>query len=429
MGESIVTKLDSKRRRIDLVVDEADVARAVKRARATVGELSRRPLGVKQLGENPEQTKENAVLSRATREVAESAIRAAVEEHGLRLSANPKSEIAAFVQEGQPFSFSVEVEVVPEFDLKPFDKLVVRFEADTAVSDEDVDARLEEIRGRSATVEKDSAKPISENDIVELSFESFVEGKPYEGSSVKGYAYAVGSELLPAAFEAGLVGMTAGQSKTIEFTVPSDFANPAIAGKDARFDVVVNRVASCSLPELDDAFAQEFGYEDLAFWRNKIKAELAVQREAEVEDAREKAARETLADLLEGGPDDAMIDASAQRMLQAFKADLKKQGVDFAEYSRFLNLTEADVLSEMREESSTVLRENLALESLFRLRGLKVTDAELRQTVAQLAEDSGMPAGVAFEEFNQEQQAALREMTMHRMATDWIMEHAVFEEG
>lgn len=427
MSKSTVERIAEGKVRVTITADAAEVDKAIEVAKAIVAGLKERPLGPKQLGRNPEETEVNAVRQRATRAIAESGIKRAVDMHGLRLASNPKSELEALVEEGKPYSFSLELETVPEFELEGYENLVVTYDADTTVTDADIDARLEEIRGRSAQVEKDSGKPVSANDILEISFTSYLDGEAYEGNTATGYTYIMGSEYLPKAFEAGLLGMKAGESRSIEFTVPQDYGNPEIEGKQARFDVEVNRVSTVTLPEVDDAFAQEFGYEDLAFWRNKIKGELASMAEGEIEERKEKAAREALADCLLGQPDDAMVDAHAEKMLQAFKLDLKNQGTDFAEYCRFLNLTEQDVKEEMKIEGRVLLREGLALEGLFRALGFQIDDAALQETVTQLSEESGMPQAVSYEEFNQEQQAAVREMTMHRMATEWLLEHATFQ--
>lgn len=413
---------------VDFIVDAAEVDAALADAEVVVRDLMKRPLGDKQTGGDPELAHRQAVAVRATRALVEKAVRNAVSRHDIRLAANPSKDIEVLVTPGMPFCFSIELQTVPEYGLSSIEDLVVELPAVASVTEEDVCARLEEIRGRCAEVKKDSDLPISMNDIVELSFESFLDGEPYEGSTVSGYTYTVGSQHLPALFEEGLVGMVSGQEKTIEFDVPEGYGNEEIEGKHARFDVRIGRVASCTLPDVDDAFAQSFDYENLAAWKKKIAGELAREKEGEAELAKEKAARQVLADRLQGTVGEDMLDAHAEQMLQAFKQDLSRQGVNFAEYCSFLNLTEAAIKAEMKEEGRELLRENLALEALFRQIGLGPTDSDVQRTFDELADDSGsmrMPV----DQLDPQQRLAVREMTMHRMATEWLMEHAVFVEG
>ncbi len=429
MSNETITKIGNDKLCVDFSIDAGEVDRAIENAERLVAALKERPLGKKQLGNDPEQTTRNAVLSRATRAVAEGAIKDVVESRNIRLTSNPKTEIENLVVPGVPYLFSIELDIVPEYDIAGFDDLVVIYEARREPGDEDVERRLGEIQARSAEVERDSAKPIDDNYVVELSFESFIDGKPYEGSVAEGYTYTLGSGQLPDAFEEGLKGLRTGDEKSIEFEIPNDYANSDIAGKKARFDVSIGRVAACELPEIDDAFAESFGYESLDFWKEKIRKELAVQEEHEAEERREDAARKALADLLEEPVPSGLVNARAEQLFLAFKQDLSSQGTSFEEYCRFLGLSEKDVRDEMREESAVLLRENLALEALFRALGYELDDEEVQRTVTYLAEDSGAPSSTPISEFNQEQQTAIREMTMHRMATEWLMSHAKFEEA
>lgn len=429
MSKETITKISNDKLRVDFFIEAEEVNRAIENAGKLVAALKERPLGKKQLGNDPEQTTRNAVLSRATRAVAEKAIKDAIASNNIRLTGNPSSEIDKFVEADAPFSFSIELNVVPEYEINGFENLVVTYEAQREPSDEDVEQRLSEIQHRSAEVERDSEKPISDNYIVELSFESFIDGEPYDGSVAKGYTYTLGSGQLPAAFEEGLMGLRTGDEKVIEFEIPKDYANSEIAGKTARFDVSIGRVAALELPTIDDDFAKSFGYESLDFWKEKIRRELAVQEEFEAEGRREEAVRKALADCLEEEIQPELIDARAEQLLLAFKQDLGSQGTSFEEYCRFLGLSEKDVRDEMREQSADLLRENLALEALFRALDYELTDEEIQKTVTELTEESGAPSSTSINEFNQEQQTAVREMTMHRMATEWLMSHVKFEEA
>lgn len=421
-----VTDVGSAQVRVDITVPAEEVDEALAQAELVVEGLKRRPLGKKQLGVDPEETTRNAIMNRATRSVVERAIRCAIDENGIRLTRNPKLDLDSVVVNGEPFCFSVILDTVPFYQLSDYEGLVVHVKDCREVTQEDVDGRLEEIRARSADVERDSDKPISDGDIVELSFTSYLDGQPYQGNSAHGYTYSLGSGYLPEGFEDGLKGMRAGDEKSIEFSVPDDYPNSAIAGHRARFDVSINRVASCTFPNVDDAFARSFGYEDLAAWREKIAGELAMQKEGQYEMERERAAREALASRLLGEVDGALVDSHAAGLMHAFKEDLKNQGTSFEEYCKFLGLTEEDVIGEMREESAAMLRENLALESLFRAQGMHIAAEDLETTVSIMAEENGMFQAVSFDQFNNEQQSAIREMTMHRMATDWLIRNASF---
>ena len=426
MIETKVSDIGSSHTCVDFVIGKSEINEALSNAEAQVNRLKRRPLGEKQLGLNPAETERNAILTRATKSVVETAVRNAICENGIQLTSNPKIEITELVSEDSPFCFSILLETVPHLSLSSYDDIIVPIREKLSVSEEDIDAQLDMIRRRAAEVQTESPLPIGENDVVELSFTSFIDGESYEGSTAKGYSYRMGSEQLPYEFERGLLGLHTGDKKSIAFCIPNDFDNTNIAGKQARFEVEIGRVASYRLPCLNDKFAQEFGYQDLITWREKIRRELEAQQESSARDHREAAARAVLADRLDGEVDESLIDAQSRKMLEAFKLELKSGGTDIKEYCRFIGISENDILKEMREESATLVRENLALEALFRALKLNASEDEARQTFSLLAQEGGMPPGTIFEELDEAQKAAIREMTMHRMATDWLLEHATF---
>lgn len=428
MIEGTLERVNATERKARIVVAREAVDKAFDNARFEIQKLKMRPLGEKQLGLDPRATEENATATRATRQIAETQCRAFVDEHGLRLIANPKIEVKELAVEGEEFAFEATLSVVPEYLLKDHANLVVEVPKDIVATDEDIDARLGEVRSRSAQETKKSTAPIGSGDVVRVSFENFLDGEAYEGNVVHGYNYEMGSLELPAAFEEGLLGLVQGDDKTIDFVVPEDFPNEEIAGRRARFDVHVDEVTSRVLPEVDDAFAQGFGYEDLAAWREKLRVSISQEKEGIYEMNCEKRAREELADRLDGEPDSAMVKLQTERMLQAFRQELSGQGIQFEEYCSMLNLTEDQIKQNMEEEAGQMLRENLALESLFRELGQEIGEDDLQTTLSQMALETGASAFGPLGELSFDQKGALREMTMHRLATEWLMNNASFVE-
>ena len=404
-------------------VSAEDVKGAFELARKEVDRLKERPLSEKQQGDDPEKMIENAIETRATRMISEKAIKDAIAQQQLRVTSNPSVEIAELAKSDQAFTFDFTLDIVPEYALSDHADMHVVIEGIGTITDEDVDDKLQEIRLRSATPERGSKEPLSGFDIAKISFSSTIDGEEYEGSSAQGFAYQLGSHMMPQGFEDGLAGMRAGETKTIEFVVDEDFENQEIAGKAARFDIAVDEATHLRLPDLDDEFAKEFGYESLAAFRETLRGRIKTEREAQMETIQEKALREELAKHLIGEIPPNMIASQAQRMLDAFKQELRQQNISFDEYCSALGLTRSDVMDGMTEEATSRIREDLALESLFRELDLKVSEDDLRQTAADVALESGLSIDLPYESLSPEQKQAIREMTMHRLATEWLLEN------
>ena len=422
-----IVRLDAAKRKITISLSREEVEKAFQNAEREVALLKRRPLGDKQLGENPKATEENAIATRATKNLAEQGCREAICEAGIRIVANPNITIKALAERERDFSFEAVCTVVPEFSLADYNELHVVVDSDLDVSEQDIDDRFCAIQRRSAKKEKQSGASIGSGDEVTISFDSYIDGKGYEGSSVEHFAYQMGSRALPASFEAGLLGMRAGDRKKIEFKVPVDFENEAIAGKIASFRVVVEDVGSCILPDIDDAFAQTFGYKDLAEWREKIRVQIAQEKKNIYETSKEKRVREELAKLLQGEISPDMITAQSYRLLEAFKQEVSQQQIAFEEYCRFLNTSEDDIRKEMEAHAAVMLKENLALESLFRSLNSTAVEKDFEKTIEIVSRENNMSQPIAFHALNEEQREAIREMTMHRIATEWLLANAAFE--
>lgn len=429
MITSNVKKVDAVTVHVEATADVREVNEAFEAAEKEVDLLKKRPLGEKQLGNDPERAFREAVAVRATRAVSERASKQAVSDHGLRLTQNPKINIDKVAERGKPYSFVFNASVVPEYTLKGYSDLTVRISAVPEVTEKDIDAKLEEIRQRSADLKRHSDEPLDGIDIAKISFTSTIDGKGYDGDTAKGYAYQLGSNNLPYGFEDGLRGMRKGETKSIEFVIPEDFENDEIAGKSACFEVTVEDATRVTLPEVDDEFARYFKYADLDDFRAALRKRIGQEREGERDAEKEREARRALADLLVEDIPETLLNAQAHRMLEAFKTELLQQNIQFAEYCGFLGLTEEGVVEEMKEEASRTLRENLALESLFRDKGFTVTDGDLQRTADDVALDNGLSLNLPYESLTAEQQQAIREMTEHRLATEWLLENATFVEG
>ena len=117
MSNETITKIGNDKLCVDFSIDAEKVDEAIENAERLVAALKERPLGKKQLGDDPEQTTRNAVLSRATRAVAERAIKDVIESRNIRLTSNPKTEIENLVVPGDAYLFSIELDIVPEYDM------------------------------------------------------------------------------------------------------------------------------------------------------------------------------------------------------------------------------------------------------------------------------------------------------------------------
>jgi trigger factor len=134
-----------------------------------------------------------------------------------------------------------------------------------------------------------------DGDQVVVDFVGRVGGEAFEGGSAEDYPLVLGSNSFIPGFEAGLVGVKAGDVKDVAVTFPADYQAAHLAGKDAVFTCTVKAVKEPKAAEIDDELAKRFGADDLA----ALRAQIAERLETEYKGAARAVAKRALLDVLD----------------------------------------------------------------------------------------------------------------------------------
>jgi len=163
------------------------------------------------------------------------------------------------MSEGKDLEFVATFEVYPEVSLGDVSGFKVTLES-VEISDEDIDKMIETLRKHQATfevVERASA----DGDQVNIDFTGTKDGEEFDGGKAEGHNLVLGSNAMIPGFEDGIVGMKAGEEKTIKVTFPDDYQAEELKGAEVEFAIKVNSVSEQVLPELKKPFFQTFGLE------------------------------------------------------------------------------------------------------------------------------------------------------------------------
>ncbi|WP_141456258.1 trigger factor [Pseudoxanthomonas sp. z9] len=194
----------------------------------------------------------------------------AVRDNELQLAGNPRIEKNG---EGE-LDFIATFEVVPDFGEIDVAKLnVIRHTAE--VADADIDQMVENLRLQRRTFEV-VQRGAKEGDRVELeTWSQAGDERLPAGGSEKG-ATLIGSGVMFADIEKGLIGLAAGEEKTIQVQFPADWRVPQLAGRQVDVYVKVTEVAESVLPAVDKEFIRSFGVKsgDAEQFRRDIRSNL-----------------------------------------------------------------------------------------------------------------------------------------------------------
>jgi len=190
-----------------------------------------------------------AVLQEAINEALPKFYGDALDEHNIRPLGQPEVDVTAIpVEEGEPFTFTAEVDRRPEITLPDYSSLTATVDAIT-VDEADIEERIQSLRERFGTL-KTIERAVATGDFVSVDLSAEIDGD--EIDAVTGVSYEVGSGNMLEGMDDALVGMSAGETKT--FSAP--LAGGEHEGRDATCTVTVQAVKERELPELGDDFAQ-----------------------------------------------------------------------------------------------------------------------------------------------------------------------------
>ena len=159
--------------------------------------------------------------------------------------------------EGEGFTFVATFEVYPDITLNDFGGIQVERPV-SEVQESDIDEMIETLRKQSTTFEA-VERAAESGDQLTFDYVGTKDGEAFEGGSAEGATLELGSGRMIPGFEDGLIGVSAGEEKTLDLTFPEDYQAKDLAGQAVQFACKVHKVAAPALPELNEEFFARFG--------------------------------------------------------------------------------------------------------------------------------------------------------------------------
>ena len=317
------------------------------------------------------------------------AMEMAVEKSGIKPVGRADVDLGDPAEEGG-LTIIAKVPVEPEVELGEYKGIEVEKET-VKVLQADVKAELNRMAQRNArteTVERKAKK----NDTVDIDFEGFVDGVPFEGGKAEHHELTLGSGAFIPGFEDQLIGCKAGDEKDVVVTFPEEYHAKELADKEATFKCKVHKVEETILPEIDDEFAKDVS--DTCETLDDLKKEITERLKAERQEAADNAFEEKVLDaVIDGMKADipaAMIDAQVDTIVQDFGYRLQMQGMGLEQYLKMTGTEMGAFRAMFKDQAERQVKTRLALQKVVELEGITVSDKELEEEYAKMAEQYKM---------------------------------------
>jgi trigger factor len=327
----------------------------------------------------------------AMAEVIEAAVREAnskiVTDHGFKLATEPKVVLApeegaveGIIAGKADLAYTVEMEIVPPITLADFK--TIKLERLTAPVDEaEIDQAVQTIAEQSRPFLDKGDAPAVNGDRVVISFEGTVDGTPFEGGAGDDVGLILGAGQFIPGFEEQMLGVKAGETRTVNVKFPDNYRAIAVAGKDAVFSVTAKKIEAPGSVALDDDFAKTLGLESLEKLREAVRERI----DREHGSASRQKIKRALLDQLDAHhkfePPPTLVEEEFKNVWSTIENDLKQQGRTFADEGT----TEEKAREEYRAIAERRVRLGLVLAEIGEKNNIKVTDEQLSQAVVAQA--------------------------------------------
>ncbi|MCW3069464.1 MAG: trigger factor [Solirubrobacterales bacterium] len=334
------------------------------------------------------------VLEEAVRDTLSSWYSAAIETSGIVPVGDPQLDLGELPPQGEALEFSIEIGVLPKAELGEYRGLEVG-RREPGVADEQVQEEIEAMRERLARLQT-AERPAAEGDFVVVDYVgSLAAGDssagaaqwvPFAGGEGRDQLVELGGGNLIPGFEEALVGARAGETRTAELTFPADYGNQELAGRAAQFELVVKEVKRKELPDLNDDFAVDAGFDDVEELREDIRRRLLEADEARIEAEFRQAALDAAVAQAQVAVTPELIRARAQEMWERMLHSLAHRGISREAYMQIIGREETQILTEMEPDAELALRREAVITAVVEAEGIAPTEDELLEALQPSAE-------------------------------------------
>jgi trigger factor len=373
-----VEELPESRVRLEVEVPEADVRHAFEHAASDLADSLRIP------GFRKGKAPARIVAARVGREaVWQEALRShldgwfwnAAETSGIRPVANPEVEVQDLPAEGDPFRFTATVAVLPKPDVADWTQLEVPA-VEPEIPADLIDLELERVRETVAELTPVDGRAVQPGDTVVLDIEG--DGVPAQLD----YVAEVGAGRLIEEIEGALVGLKAGETKTVE--IPFD------ANRTGSVQVAVKEVKEKVLPPLDDDLARAASeFETLAELRKDIESRLHEQLAGELEIQFREAAVDGLVAASNVETVEPLVERRTAELWVALVRSLAQRGISAETYLTMTGQSQQEVIARLQDEADRSLKRELVLDAVADKLEIEVGDEEIEELVRDEADHMG----------------------------------------
>jgi len=307
--------------------------------------------------------------------------REAVSEQSIDPISYPVIEDVKF-DKGSPLSFSVKVDVRPEFKLKNYKGIKIK-EKPHEVRDEELDKALKDVQESMAQYKNLDARPIAIGDYVVCEYECFADGKSVDKND-KLWLY-INDELQPKELLNALTGAEIGTVKEVDVTYPKDYQYKELAGQKRLYRVKPVQIQEKSVPEINDDLAKNTGhFKNLDELKERIRDNISGTKKAQ---ARNDLEEQIFSHLLKNHSFEvpsSIVERQQARLVEETKQRLLQQGYKKEDIDK----EEARLKDGLKEKARNNVRIFFIISIIAKEEKIEIGDEELKERIEEISKST-----------------------------------------
>lgn len=321
--------------------------------------------------------------------VVDDAFKEAQDKAKVKAEIQPSVDIKKIDKDGITFEFTFIGK--PEVKLGQYKDLKVKKEK-VAVTKEEVDAKINQLREQFADITVKEGGVVETGDTAVIDFVGEVDGKPLDGGSGENYPLEIGTNTFIPGFEDGVLGMKVDETKDLHLKFPENYTKE-LAGKEVVFHVTLREIKSRILPDIDENFFEDLGYDKVTNAEELAKeVENTIKEEKENEEKNRflEEVLKQVSEKMEVDVPEEIIDDEVHRMIHQWEEQLKSQGLTLDQYMEFTGTTHEDMHKQMEPEALRRVKYRYMLEAVSEAEKIEVTDEEVEKDIEEMATNYGI---------------------------------------
>jgi len=321
----------------------------------------------------------------------------------------------------QGMSYVAVFEVMPDVELNSLVEVEIK-EPAASVTDEDLQEMLEKLR-KQRTTWSDVERGARDGDQVTMDFKGFIDGEAFDGGAADGVPLVLGSDSMIPGFEEGLIGAESGDERTLDLQFPEDYRAEKLAGKAARFEVKVTKVAEPVLPEINEEFAKAYGISEggVEALHTEIRSNMGRELEEKIRGMLKEQAMDALLKVNQLEVPKVLVKQEAETIMEQTKSNMTKSG-----QTSSIDLP----VSLFEEQAQRRVTLGLIIGEVIKQHKIELDQDRVRQKVEQFAQSYENPQEVIdYYYANRQQLSSIENVVLEDQVVDWVLGQAKVEKS